>query len=77
MLKWSSQPLFIYFVNLISEHFWKRDLSKEPGQTSITISNTVYLAILFHGFIRTLITCFRVVSMSHTPKVGCLLCDGI
>lgn len=49
---------FLFFVNLVSEYFWKGDVSKKPllGPASIAVSYAGHLAILFCGFIQALIT---------------------
>ena len=49
---------FSFFVNLVSEYFWKGDVSKKPllGPASIAVSYAGHLAVLFCGFIQALIT---------------------
>lgn len=50
--------IFSLLVNLVSEYFWKRDVSKKPllGPASTAVSNAGHLAILFRGFVQALIT---------------------
>lgn len=50
--------IFSFFVNLVSEYFWKGDVSKKPllGAASSAVSNAGHLAILFCGFVQALIT---------------------
>lgn len=45
-------------VNLVSEYFWKGDISKKPllGPASSAVSNAGHLAVLFRGFIQALVT---------------------
>lgn len=50
--------IFFFLKNLVSEYFWKGDISKKPllGPASIAVSNAGHLAVLFRGFIQALIT---------------------
>lgn len=50
--------IFFFLKNLVSEYFWKGDVSKKPllGPASIAVSNAGHLAVLFRGFIQALIT---------------------
>lgn len=45
-------------VNLVSEYFWKGDISKKPllGPASSAVSNAGHLAVLFRGFVQALVT---------------------
>lgn len=50
---------FSFFcVNLVSEYFWKGDVSKKPllGSASIAVSDAGHLAVLVCGFIQALVT---------------------
>lgn len=53
-------PFFSVFCcfNLVSEYFWKGDISKKPllGPASSAVSNAGHLAVLFRGFIQALVT---------------------
>lgn len=50
--------IFSFCVNLVSEYFWKGDVTKKPllGPASSAVSNAGHLAVLFCGFIQALIT---------------------
>lgn len=49
---------FVVVANLVSEYFWKGDISKKPllGPASSAVSNAGHLAVLFCGFIQALVT---------------------
>lgn len=48
---------FFVVVNLVSEDFWKGDISKKPllGPASSAVSNAGHLAVLLCGFVQALV----------------------
>ena len=59
---------FSFFcVNLVSEYFWKGDVSKKPllGSASAAVSDAGHLAVLVCGFIQALVTVHMLQGQFH------------
>ena len=56
-----------FFANLVSEYFWKGDISKKPllEPASIALSDTGYLAVLICSFIQALVTIHMLQGQFH------------
>ena len=52
------ESTFPFFVNLVSEYFWKGDVPKKPllGSASAAVSDAGHLAVLVCGFVQALVT---------------------
>lgn len=54
-------------VNLVSEYFWKGDISEQPllGAASRAVSDAGHLAVLLRGFVQALIAVHMLQGQFH------------